>query len=321
MLSESDKKARRGFITGSRIAAIAGLSPYATALDVFREIVEGYEQPESPPMVRGRHLESSILSWYREETGADLQKVEFTGHPLHEHIGATPDAIATMPDGTKRIVEAKSVSFRLGEQWGNAGTDQIPTHYMPQVQFEMGCTGLMLADVPALFGGEELRIYTVKFDPELFGMLVETAERFWKDHIIPKVPPPLDGSESWADYLGAKFPRHEDVCLSATPDAEQWAKALFTARNMATEAKALETEAQNHLKQAMGTADKLMGDGWKITWRTGKDGASTDWEAVARGLTFPTNQPLVDSLVAKHTKLKPGARSFRPTLSKGENNE
>ena len=50
-------------IGGSEIAAILGLSPWRTALDVWREKVLGAEpQPDSPALALGRRFEAALLS-------------------------------------------------------------------------------------------------------------------------------------------------------------------------------------------------------------------------------------------------------------------
>lgn len=306
MLTDAQRALRRTGVGGSEIGAVAGLSPYATALDVWRAKVEGLEIEETPAMRRGRLLEPAVAEWYAEETGAELLPGETLRHPSREIVIATPDRIAVL-GREQRVLEVKTTNFRMLSEWGEPDTDEIPQTYLCQVQWQLAVTGLARADVAALIGGDEFRVYHVAFDAELFGMLADTAERFWRDHVTTRRPPPLDGSDSCAEWIRARFPRDGGNELAATPDAECWADTLFDVRRRTAILEAEEQEAVNHLKALMGDASVLRGNGWRVTWKTAKESVKTDWEAVARALDAPPE------LVARFTTTKPGSRRFLPT--------
>jgi putative phage-type endonuclease len=93
-LTPEQLELRRSGIGGSDIAAILGLSPYATPLDVFRSKVENYVQSDSWAFRRGRLLEPVVAQIYAEETGAMLREVGTLRHPDRSIVLATPDRIA-----------------------------------------------------------------------------------------------------------------------------------------------------------------------------------------------------------------------------------
>ncbi len=314
-LTDKQKAARKGLVTGSRIAKIAGVSPYGGPLAAYREIVEGYEQPETPEMLRGTMLEPAVLSWFAADQGAKLMRIdEIVRHPVLPFLGATPDAIATV-SGESGVVEAKTAGWRMADQWGEAGTDQIPTHYTPQVQVEMGVTGLKVAWVPVLIAGEDFRVYRVEFDAELFGMLAEMARKFFKDHVEPQKPPPLDASPEAAEWLAKRFSKPEKKVIPAPPEAEQWVKQYRAAAAEADAASEKRDLAKNHLKQIIGNADAMAGDGWRISWALTKGRKSTDWAAVA------AEAGVSDALIAKHTTAKAAYRTFRPNWKDSNNDD
>jgi putative phage-type endonuclease len=71
--------ARRTGIGGSDIAAILGLSPWRTPLDVYRDKVDGAEQPETEAMRWGRLLEDVIAREYAVRAGVRIQRAIASG--------------------------------------------------------------------------------------------------------------------------------------------------------------------------------------------------------------------------------------------------
>ncbi len=302
-LTDLEKK----LIGGSDAAAVAGIHPYKAPIDVYRRIVEGYDVPQSKAMRRGVLLEPVIRAMYQDETGAELRGPRSLRHPEKGHFRATLDDVAAF-NGAERVVEFKSANLRQLAKYGD-GADDVPAEHLLQCQWYMGCTGMDAADLAVLIAGDEFRIYELQASPDVQGNLFELAERFWVDCILPKRPPPPDRTDSYSEWLTAKFPQEEAPLLQASPDAERWAKKLHAARITLEAAEHMEAEAKNHLKAMCGSAAGFQGDGWRVSWKSTKGRTVTDWEAVAA--CFSPNR----ELVAKHTTEKPGVRVFRPTFT------
>ncbi|MCI0569281.1 MAG: YqaJ viral recombinase family protein, partial [Myxococcaceae bacterium] len=297
---------RRRGIGGSEIGAVAGLSPYATPLDVWRAKVEGTSVPETTAMRRGRLLEPAVAEWYAEETGASLRSVGTLQHPTRPIALATPDRLASLR-GEDRVLEIKTSGLRAAERWGRPGTDEVPPHYLAQVAWEMAVTGLPQADLAVLIAGEDFRVYHFERDAELEGYLFELAERFWVDHVEARRPPALDGSEAARRWLHERYPVERGPVRAAGPEAERWADVLreATARAGAEDLRA--EEAKNHLKALIGDAEGLVGRFGTVRWTRSRSSTRTDWEAVARSLGAG------EELVRAHTTVVPGPRVFRPS--------
>lgn len=297
-LTDADKK----LIGGSDVAALAGVHPYKTPMDIYRRIVEGYEVPDNPAMRRGRMLEPSVLDWYAEETGAQVRKADTLRNWWKR---ASLDAVATR-DGIERVVEAKTCNIQVAQRYGD-GPDDVPEEHLAQVTWYMGEAGLPLADIAALLAGAELRIYTIQFDAGFYDVLCEAAARFYQDHVLPKRPPPLDGSPSASEWLAARYPQNKGALLEASPEAQEWARRLKAARDFKKEAEQEERLARQHLEALMRDADTLVGPDWRISWKATKGQAVTDYEAAAKDFGVP------EEILKKHTTIRPGSRAFRPT--------
>lgn len=324
-LTLKQRQIRSRGITGSQIAVIAGLSPWGSPVEVWREKVTqvspGQTDVPGPHMERGIFFEDACLRWYVHRTGRAIVPTQTIIHPDHPLVIATPDAVSLDPEvpgdrpaGGGRInwapsdivVEVKCPSWRTARAWGEEGSDDIPRYYYPQVIWEMAVTGLKNAHVVAYFG-DQLRIYNVPWNQAIFDRLREMAEEFWHTHVVPGVPPFPDSSKAYADYLTEAYPRVKEPLAKADGDA-QIAAAVAQAKDaeetIRTQMKRLE-EAKNVLKMRIGHSRGLEGSFGRVTWANNKDSARIDWEAVAREAGAP------EDLVEKHTTVKPGPRVFR----------
>ena len=312
-LSESDKLVRKRRITSTRIAGLAGLSPWKRPIDVYREIQEAdFQIADTLAMRLGRRLEGPLADEYAAQTGYLLTPIATVLHPKYpEIIAATPDRIAVIPPaGPEHVVEIKTTSREDG--WGEPGTDQIPAYYICQVAWEMACTDLFRADVVVLIGGNDFRIYHLIRDMELEAQLIEIALKFWRDHIEPKIPPTADGTESYSDYLKARFPREKvDTYVKADSTIEDMCQQLRDARGRL---RVIEDEADRItqvLKGFIGDNAGLEGEFGRIHWKANKDGTTTDWKALALDICHASVEQ-----VKQATEPKPGARVFRPSWRK-----
>lgn len=181
---------RRQDITASDIAAICGLSPYKSALRVWAEKVgEVAETGETKAMRRGRWLETSALTALAEERPEWSIKQPFVYlRDPEARIGATPDAIASTPDGSRTIIQCKVVSrpiFDAGWQ------DGPPIAYQLQTLTEAMLWGAQRAVVAALVidtFSAELEIFPVERHAGAEAKIRETAASFWSDVAAGRQP-------------------------------------------------------------------------------------------------------------------------------------
>lgn len=167
-------EARRAGVGSSDAAAVAGLSPWNTPYGVYCSKVFGVEKPSSPEMDWGLRLEPVIAAAFEEQTGLPLCAPPLQSHPDRPWQIASLDRAVV---GANVPVELKTARSAL--QWGPAGTDEIPEHYLLQVTHQMVVTGADLAYLAALIGGADFRVYAVRLDAELAGRLTEIEAAFW----------------------------------------------------------------------------------------------------------------------------------------------
>jgi predicted phage-related endonuclease len=310
---------------GTDTSAVVNLNPWKNALDVYLGKLGLSERREpTEAMFWGNYLERGVAIQYAARTGFSVVPPEHIGKYLAEMFPALiadvwgtqtllhhPDLpfVLGTPDGlilaSSRGLEIKTSGFK-GAEWGKPGTDEIPTHYRIQVAQYLAITGFDSWDVAALFSGNRLEIYTVGRDRTLEDTLLNAAADFWHNNVERRMPPPLDGSESWRRHLGKVYAIGNQTMLEPSSEAEQWATLLRDAQRSKADAEAAEGIAKNQLASLIADNKGVkLSDGGKAQWVRPRPSDSTDWEAVARSLNATPEQ------IAQHTKQKHNAAYVR----------
>lgn len=180
---------RRKYIGASDVPAIIGVSPWKTASDVYYDKTAEFEDTKdtvNKAIQAGILLEDSVIDFAAQSLGVKVKRNQFRVHKEHKWASATLDALIV---GTNEAIEAKTTSMCDG--WGEESTDQIPIHYIAQVQWQMFVTGLDRVWVPCLMPDFVLafKLYVVDRDEDIISRLVEQCGDFWKDNVLAGVPP------------------------------------------------------------------------------------------------------------------------------------
>lgn len=165
--------ARTGRVTGSRVGAILGLSPYQSRDDVLRAMVREYHNAPSeftgnPATEWGNANEATAIGMFELESGLDVQETGF--HPFDDWAGASPDGLI----GDDAVLENKCpYGIRNKPDTRFKTLDEQP-HYYAQVQFEMFCTG-------------RKRFYFNQWTPHNHGYVEGKLDQAWLDQAIPEL--------------------------------------------------------------------------------------------------------------------------------------
>jgi len=263
---------RKQGIGGSDIAAIIGLSPWRTALDVYLDKVspEVIETPSAPigtgaALWWGSRLEEVIGKAYAEATGRRIQRYNaLIRHPEKPYFIGDVDFLCYCADGrtpatrkggirTERGVEIKNIRY-AGEEWGMDGTDEIPAWYLAQVQWYMGIIpSIQFFDLAPLVSGQELRIYTIERNEEIIAGLQDAGERFWRDFVEAGNPPP----PATAEDVKKLFPAPQAASVTATPEVQRIVAHVRRLSRLRIDLTAEEDELKDKIAVAIGDAEEL----------------------------------------------------------------
>lgn len=305
---------RQGGVGASEVAAIIGLSPWATPRQIAATKTATIE--EAPPegslkMWLGTRLEPVIAELYEGRTGQKVRRPArrywHPEAPLHCEL----DYIVSR---RREAVECKVANF--GEDWGPDGSQLIPKHYYPQVMAQLAVTGFERCHVAVLYHGQEFRLYTFERDEQYIFDLVDYVTDWWERHIVRgEDVPPLAGD---IEALRRQYPRGDENELVATPEVNALVEQLRMARLNAAQAKRHEEDLKAGIIAQMGMATRLVGPDYTITHRKSKDSVVVNWEAVAAGLRAAliergVDAETLDAVVSLQTASVEGTTRFVPT--------
>jgi putative phage-type endonuclease len=301
-LSPAQVEIRKSGLGASEIAAIAGLDPYRNALDVFLTKTGQAPPFEGNEFTRwGNRLEAVIADEYAERLGVTVSAPGATlRHATETWMLATPDRLVLTDDpNVSWGLECKSRGHRQAERWGEHGTDEVPHDVAAQCHWSMAVTGLARWDVAVLIGGNDFRVYTLERDEAIAAGLIDIGRRFWFDHVVAGVHPPLDGSDTAHAFIAKKYPLHSDELVDAPADIVEQVKILTVHKQAIERHETAKSAIEVTLKDFIGTRLGAILPFGKVTWKQIASGG-VDYKAVATALNASKE------LIAEHTR--PGYR-------------
>lgn len=303
---------RKSGIGGSDAAAILGISPWATPVNVWLDKTgRAAPREETEAMRIGTELEDFVARRYSQETGREVRRFNRMVHrgcllgnfdrlvvPEGEKVASHMDEVRT-----DTLLECKTSS----REWDG----EVPLYYQTQVQHYMGLEPkLVHADVAVLFlGRKHFEVMRVERDDEVIHAMQERLTAWWDEYVVgDKMPPPMNEADCKLLWARSNPGKTVETTEEIAEKLRKYADAKETERAVKDIAAAL----QSDICAFMGDAEILVGLDGKplLTWKSAKDSMKTDWEAIAKELGA------TPELIAAHTEAKPGSRRFTPKAQK-----
>lgn len=191
-------KRRQNGIGASEVAMLVGLSRWGGPLTLWaRKLGLAPPVEETEWMEAGNVLEPAIVSWFKRQTGFDLEnpgRYRMWWHPNGIQF-ATPDRLIPSSDATRArgltgpgVLDVKNTAEWMAYEWD----EEAPIAYRVQLQQQMDCAGTDWGAVCALIGGNKLRWKVYLRDPSIQKPLRHAAAHFWSTYVETKTQPPAD---------------------------------------------------------------------------------------------------------------------------------
>ena len=338
MLNNQDfAQFRAKSLGGSDIAAILGLSPYRTAVDVWMEKTgKQINGADSLPLRFGSFAEEFVAQEYERQTQLTLLNYPYAiRHPEHDYLGGHIDRFVTQASGQElstveatdpgllkaleitrlenklmtighhkinRLLECKTANPFRQQDWGEIGTDQVPLPYLCQCLWYMAITQIDQTDLAVLFGNSDFRIYQIHRDLQIEQTLLEKAVHFWGQYVLTDTPPP---AQCEADYQTLFRKEDGAKSIEAPQDIVVEVQKIGQIQKRIEEAEGELSHIKQQVMATMQDAQILTYTGKTIaTWKTPKASTRLDTKAIELAHTELVAQFMVSSQSSRRLLIK-----------------
>ena len=258
---------RMGYLGGSDAAAAVGLSKWQPAYELWLEktgqLVPKDERPQevAERLEWGNEMEAAIGRVYSRRTGFKIKRrAQEVGvnHPKHPFLRAHVDYVVV---GQRRGMDCKNVGgiyYAQSDEWGEPGSDNVPTHIYLQAMHYMAVLDYELWDIAALVGGNNLQIYTVPRNDAVIKDLVEGEVEFWA-MVQSKTPPPLDYDHpKTLELLQRQHRDVKPVTVDCPMDLLPWCAVFEQAKESIKTFQGAADACKSRILEQIGTAGALL---------------------------------------------------------------
>lgn len=259
---------------GSDVAGVTNMNPkWTNPLKVYISKVEAVEGDSSSEAAEwGTILEPVVRGQFKKRhPELRVQQSNFMWqHPEHEFMLANVDGFIYDKEKGWGILEIKTASEYLLNKWSDED-GLVPEEYLLQAQHYLGVFGLKWGWFAVLIGGNKYREFYFERDDELIESLILLEKNFWENHVIPRNPPELDGTEA-SEKLVKKMYAAEDVIpeeevVVLDSEAGKLLEQLDQAKEQIKEIELHKKEAENKLKQILGIHQIALYQDRKVSWK------------------------------------------------------
>lgn len=241
---------RSKFLGGSDVAAVMGLSPWSTPVELWMQKT-GRMPREEPDAARqrmfdrGHKLEPFIRDMViqkLEDLGVEVELIAvnrrfadatypFLACEIDFELRLTGDVeigdTVVSFRGEEVNADAKSVSGFARKKWGLDSNEDVPIEYAAQFMHGLGITGRRACLVAALRSFDDVDIYWTLRDDETISAMREKSALFWNGCVLAdQAPDPVNFSD-----IKFLFPTDNGKFAEATDDIAEKVEKLRLVRD------------------------------------------------------------------------------------------
>lgn len=267
---------RTGFIGSSDAAAVLGVSPWRTPLDLYLsklgEMPLDIERNVREKR-RGIRLEPYILDALVEEHGFEIaRRNSYYTDPKLDYLKAQIDGETA--EGV--LVECKTAKPWHVREWGTEYSSEVPLHYHWQAVHAMMVTGRERVIFAVLFG-DDLKLFPLHRDEEEIESLRAHEVDFWENHVKLRVPPDAINRHD----LALLYPRSLGGVKIATDAVLKDIEDLGHIKALRKQFETREEEIEDRLRAFFETAGSIMSAGRVIATYNSQKRRCLDQKALA----------------------------------------
>ena len=241
-----------------------GLNPYSSPMAVYQDKTsEEIADVDNEAMRQGRDFEDYVAERFMESAGKKVRRANVM-YQSTEYPFMFPN-VDRMVVGEDAGLECKTASAYSADKWKDG---HIPESYQLQCYHYMAVTGAEAWYIAVVILGREFIWHRIERDEELIQNLISIESDFWNNHVVPRIMPEPDGSESSEQLIREYFGNPEaDKIIPLTGFDEQLKRrGEITAlmNKLDTEKKTIEQK----LKVFMGDAEIAENEKYRVSWKS-----------------------------------------------------
>lgn len=260
---EEWRKLRQSGIGGSDAGAVCGVNPYSSPMKVYKDKTEELEEETEKEALRiGHDLEDYVAMRFTEATGLKVRRSNFM-YRSKEYPFMLAD-VDRLVIGEDAGLECKTASAYSADKWKDG---KIPLHYAMQCYHYMAVTGKRTWYIAAVILGVGFVYYRLEWDDTIISRLIKMEKDLWYNHVIPKVIPDPDGSDTCNEVLNGYFRTAEKG--SAIRLSAEFDEKLDYRQELIRQIEALTLEKnriEQEVKLFMGENERAETEYFKVTW-------------------------------------------------------
>ena len=199
---------------------------------------------------------------FMEATGKKVRRANaMYYHEDHPFMLADVDRMIV---GESAGLECKTASPYMEDKWKDGN---VPVHYLIQCHHYMAVCGADAWYIAALILGRGFVYYRIDRDEELISSLIQIETDFWKEHVLKKVLPAPDGSETADKAIAEYFRQSSAVSIPLNgfdKKLERRQELLEVMKRMETEKRRIDQE----LKLYLGEAEMAENEHFRVSWKS-----------------------------------------------------
>jgi putative phage-type endonuclease len=291
---------RKHYIGGSDAGSVVGMNPYRGAYALWAEKtgqLPGFEGNLATEV--GSYLEEFVAKKFEAETGKRVRrKNRMLVNDKYPFACADVDRVIV---GEDAILECKTTSSPPVMRALRKGGDEFPEIYYAQCVHYLAVTEKQRVYLAVLVSNREFRRYILERDEAEIEALMNAERDFWA-RVKNKIPPAVDGSDSCSETLETIYARETGETVPVY-GLEGQIRAYLAYGEQVKAVKAMQTEAANAIKAALGNNSYGECTGYKVSW-TETNRSSFDTKAFQQAYTGIDLTPFYKNSVSRTLRIK-----------------
>ena len=267
-------KVRKLGLGGSDMAAVLGLSPWRSPIDVWLDKTsDTVEEKESEPMYWGNVLEEVVAQEFAKRSGYKVRNNNFTlQSDKYPYLLANIDREIV---GLDAGLECKTANAFKANEWDG---DNVPDAYYIQCQHYMAVTGKASWWIACLVGGNTFYYKEIKRNEEVIAAIIDTGAAFW-ELVESKTMPAPDDTKQCENALKKLYQKSNGQSVELPANYGNMIIDYLEIKNQLSELETKKRGIENVMKDFLKDNEKATYGEHFVSWKSTKPRETFDAKA------------------------------------------